>query len=477
MLEIFFFDLQQDIQLFLFPPLLCAVFRAIFIGLYNPYQRLRGQGKKIFHCFRYGFWWGMDYNAYVFLVSLAIVTIPGLFFPQWRAYGDQTRIVLGDIYLTLLYFAFVGKLIFYSHFHDIYNSILWLGQKAEKHNLLDIFFHQHHGFWILLGYIPYLAFCTFIVNGFLALPNFPYPHFPPLGTAVFNTVVIIAVGLGFYFFRYGGTLSHRNKPQWDTIPGVVKKDIFFARATVDDLIALEQVWKHRLPESLAHTDAQDEAAIEKIIPEPARNTWKSRPNPVYAFARTAAGARIKRPRHIFLLVGESYSQLPFDRIYDSLHLVDGGKKFRADPHTVSLDNFLSAGIVSRPSIVGLLTGIFDARLELNERLEFWQGTLPTALPVQLKKLGYESVYWYGGDVTHGDFNQFAPANGFDRVMSGTEFCPPDAPGGLPMVLPGLCRLVRKLEQPDFCVGRPCPAGKHCQKSRRKIYDIDNYCLI
>lgn len=30
-------------------------------------------------------------------------------------------------------------MIFYSQFHDIFNNIVFLGQKAEKHNLVDVF--------------------------------------------------------------------------------------------------------------------------------------------------------------------------------------------------------------------------------------------------------------------------------------------------------------------------------------------------
>lgn len=45
----------------------------------------------------------------------------------------------------------------------------------------------------------------------------------------------------------------------------------------------------------------------------------------------------------------------------------------------------------------------------------------------IKKLGYTSTYWYGGNVTYGNFNQFAPACGFDRVMTATDFCGPKAP--------------------------------------------------
>ena len=98
-----------------------------------------------------------------------------------------------------------------------------------------------------------------------------------------------------------------------------------------------------------------------------------------------------------------------------------------DVHTASINTTLSGGIISRPSIVGLMLGIFDAGMELNEREPFWEGTLPTSLPIQLRKLGYETNYWYGGSLSHGNFNHFAPACGFNHSYSGTDICGPKAP--------------------------------------------------
>lgn len=40
--------------------------------------------------------------------------------------------------------------------------------------------------------------------------------------------------------------------------------------------------------------------------------------------------------------------------------------------------------------MSLMSGIFDAGLELNEKESFWTNKLPTALPRQLKKLGYHA---------------------------------------------------------------------------------------
>ena len=77
----FFASLQQDAKLFLFFPILCALFRAIFIKVYSPYPNFAGKGKILWHTFRYGFWWGMDFHAYVFVFSMVLVSLPGAFLP------------------------------------------------------------------------------------------------------------------------------------------------------------------------------------------------------------------------------------------------------------------------------------------------------------------------------------------------------------------------------------------------------------
>lgn len=152
MFEQFFSSMQQDVQLCLFFPFLCAVFRAIFIALYNPYKNLAGRWKVVMNCFRYGFWWGMDFNAYAFWLPLILISLPGVWIASYGAIGDEVRLAAGMVYATVLYAAFMGKVIFYTHFHDTYNHILRLGMKAEKRNLVDTFFHQDHGlcggFWV-----------------------------------------------------------------------------------------------------------------------------------------------------------------------------------------------------------------------------------------------------------------------------------------------------------------------------------------
>lgn len=425
MFSLFYLGLQQDLKLFCIAPVVCALFRLAFIIMYGGYSSLDGQWKKFYHCFRYGFWWGMDWNSYTLLYPMILVSLPGTFFPEWFAIGNDLRAVGICVYLAVLYAAFIGKLIYYYHYRDIYNKTLWMGKNADKRNLLDIFFHQNHGVLVLLSFIPFLWTCHFLTRLWLSTPTFPYPDFASdTARYAFNTAVTAGAVALFYYFRYGGSFNHANKPEWDEIPTIVKEDIFLAKATMDDLVTLEIVWKHPPHELLNHTDAEAVPRIDAIMPS---SDWQNLDQPLKAFVRRASGPRITPPKHIFYLLAESYEQAPLDPPYASLHIADGGKKFCADPHAFTIPNFLSAGLLSQPSLVSLILGIYDSGLEFNEAEPFWHGTLPTSLPIQLRKLGYRSDFWYGGELNWGSLQHFLPAAGFDAMYGAPDFCPPDAP--------------------------------------------------
>ena len=449
----FFQGIQQDIKLFLIFPILSMLFRVAFIKIYNPYPSLKGRGKALWECFRFGFWWGMDFNAYVFLVSMVLISIPSIFFDFFREYGLELRIFLGCLYGLILYTAFAGKMIFYHHFHYTFNYLVHMGRNAEKHNLVDVFFHQDHGGWILFGYLPYVLFVSAACFFFQQLPSIPYPHFSELMVQyAFNALIFLLSILGFYWVRYGGTLNHRNKPEWDTIPSIVKEDAFLARACVDDLVALKWVRRKPLAEEMQHSDADLRASIRRILPE--GNDWQGEDNPLLLFQRTARGPVIQKPSQVFVIVGESVPQWALDPLYADLHILDATKSWIQDEHTAYMKNFLPAGNISRPSMVSLMSGIYDAQLELNEMEAFWQGQTVTSFAGQMKKLGYRTIYWYGGNASNGNFNLFGRAQGFDEVRSATDFCGENAPRtwvGIydHVFLQEVAKQMKSIEQPTF----------------------------
>ena len=428
MSEQFFLSLQQNIKLMIWAPILSTIFRIIFMRSYNPYPTWQGRWQSVLGALRYGFWWGMDFDAYVFLVPLVLITIPALFFGTYHQYEDIVRLIGLTLYSCVLYAAFAGKMIFYKHFHDTYNYMVHYGKHAEKNNLIDVFFNQDRGLLVLVGFIPVAIISWLAGSAFLSLPSIPYPAFESTWmTVLWNVFLVIVSVVGFYWFRYGGTLSHDDKPEWDTIPTIVKEDLFFARATVPDLCALETVYKHPLRSEYTASEEAINHAVSRVVPSEYKENWHELDNPLYAFKKIAKGPKITKPKHIFFIFGESITQWSLDETHRLLNVCTGLWNFKEQSHTVQIPNFLPAGNVSRPSIVSLMSGIYDAGLEINERESFWKGAFPTSFAHQMKQLGYQTIYWYGGNASYGNFNHFGKAQGFDKVESASIFCGPDAP--------------------------------------------------
>lgn len=455
MSEQFFLSLQQNIKLMIWVPILSTIFRLLFMRVYNPYSTWTGRWKSVLGALRYGFWWGMDFDAYVFLVPLVFVTIPALWFDTYHQYEDMVRLIGLTMYSCVVYAAFAGKMIFYKHFHDTYNYMVHYGKHAEKHNLIDVFFNQDRGALVLVGFIPVAIISWIVGHAFLSLPSIPYPAINSIWmTVVWNILLVVVSVIGFYWFRYGGTLSHDDKPEWDTIPTVVKEDIFFARATVPDLCALETVYKNPLRSEYTATEEDINDAISRVVPSKYKDIWHQLDNPLYAFKRIAKGPKISKPKHIFFIVGESIPQWSLDETHKLLNICPGLWNFKNQQHTVQIPNFLPAGNVSRPSIVSLMSGIYDAGLEINERENFWKGAFPTSFAHQMKQLGYQTIYWYGGNASYGNFNHFGKAQGFDRVESASIFCGPNAPKTWVGVydhifLENIAQQIKEIDAPTF----------------------------
>lgn len=417
-------DLQQDVKIFLLAPIIEAIFRLCFIYFFAPNKEYKGSEKRWYECFRFGFWWGMDLNAYVLLVSFVLVTLPSLWIDALVSYGDTIRGGIGVVYLFLLYVAFLGKLIFYYHYKDTYNSNLRLGRNADKRNLLDIFFNQNHGWWILLSLPVYIGITYGIVSWLLGLATVPVPTVSEMWLyVVINVVITIATVVFFYWMRYGGTLRHDQKPEWDTVPEVVKEDRFFAKACISDLVAFKLALRMHPQEILEHTDEESKtllSPIMKVDDDLVQSIWNS-------MRRTAKGARIQKPKRIFLIIEESYSQFAFDTAYEGIPIAETGRKIRRQEHTVCIDNFLAGGLISQPSISSLFNGIYDIDLELNERSYFWQHALPTSLPKQLANLGYHCSLWYGGSLSWASLGPFGKAAGFHELYSGFDITPKGSP--------------------------------------------------
>ncbi len=80
------------------------------------------------------FWWGMDFDAYVFLLPLVLVTLPALLFDGYHQIEDTVRLVGLTIYSCILYAAFAGKMIFISI--SMIRITIWFIMEIMQRNVI-----------------------------------------------------------------------------------------------------------------------------------------------------------------------------------------------------------------------------------------------------------------------------------------------------------------------------------------------------
>lgn len=123
------------------------------------------------------------------------------------------------------------------------------------------------------------------------------------------------------------------------------------------------------------------------------------------------------PRHIILVVMESYSAWAMEPAYHELHLADS--LLAMSDSGVSVPRFVSAGPGTMASLGTLMTGLPDSGLAMSYEASAMQ-PYPTSIATIFHQLGFRTRFFYGGYLSWQRIGQLAHAQGFDEVHGGGE---------------------------------------------------------
>lgn len=134
--------------------------------------------------------------------------------------------------------------------------------------------------------------------------------------------------------------------------------------------------------------------------------------------RTVQQEAVNKPRHIFLMVMESYDAWPLLSEYEHLHITDGVKSL-LQSGGMAFPNFTSASVGTMSSLAAILTGLPDAQVNTNYQANA-RKAYSTALAHQFKKLGYKTRLFYGGYLSWQRIEDFARDQGIDEVYGASH---------------------------------------------------------
>ncbi|WP_232199063.1 LTA synthase family protein [Thermosinus carboxydivorans] len=350
------------------------------------------------------------------LLSFIFCTLINVIRPSLRT--ERLRRIIGYTFIFTLTLLFAARLPYYKQFHTVFSPLIFNTFRDDVQAIISTLVKEYDLIPRLAAAIAGAVGGCWLLAWWLNTRNLPVPRFTNRWLRRgFRTVVVLAIAWFMVFARFGGSLGYAGSVHWHN--AAVTRDEFLNEAVLDDVQALYRAWSmHKM---LAQATALNLTAT-RVANYAANLTGKQ---PVTAnlddyLRKEADGALIPRPRHIFLIVGESYAAWPLLPEYDNLHIADGLKNIAARDNAACASAFVPAGHGTMSSLGSLITGLAEVNLYPNYQPETYRQQYPTALAVQMKRLGYKTYFWYGGFPSWQRIRDFALAQGFDAFYGAGD---------------------------------------------------------
>lgn len=405
----------QDLKVFLFFCVLLSLFRSAFIVLLQGYLGANSGVGDIWQALYYGARLSMKTAGVAMLLAFLFATLPNTVLRTERF--EKFRLISGAVFLTLLTVLYFARFVYYQEFHSGFNHLIFNALHDDQSALYHTVVQQYQ-LWprsfaavllsaaLIWSLRKWLAWCaTDRVVRFLTEQSWP------MRMALCALLFLFAV-----FVRFGGSLTYAKSLHWENCS--LSKDAFLNEAILDDVQALYRGYsiKKRIETGTA----------EGVHPEKLQAYLHSYRNEALPklddyLLRHAAGARIAKPRQIFLILGESYAQWPLWDEYADLHIADGLREIQSRENAVSVRCFLPNGAFTPMAANAIISGLSDVNIYPNHQEESYRGVYATALAPQMKRLGYKTCFWYAGFSAWERIRDFALAQGFDEFHSASDF--------------------------------------------------------
>lgn len=340
---------------------------------------------------------------------------------SWRLFNG--------VLLAALSILFVASFPFYRQFRMNFNQMLFQGANDDIYALFITMMQQY---WlpVRLAGALFLAWVLWrVLMGWLAfspveslLKRLKMPGLLRwLGRAAFLGVCYVAVLLGIF----GGSLGWQTAVDWENAG--VTKDAFLNEAILDNPQAIYRAWNlnNRM---LACNGLNFTAEDIRLLAASYAGRQPDSDNLDVYLQKTAQGAAIEKPRHIFIILSESFANWPLLEKYKKIPIAEGMRSLIAEADSDYCPTFLPNGASTVSAVTGVVTGLADANLYLTTMPESFGEPYVTASAPQFRALGYATDFWYAGPATWECIGAFTQAQGFDRFYSRGDFG--DVPGSV-----------------------------------------------
>ena len=417
-----FYDaVQRDIKLFAFILLTLCVYRAYFMFYMAGYLSPSAGTDDVLLALLTGLRLSLKTAGAVTLPAFVLCSLPLLALPRLAPMLRRLRFCWGGLAAFAFAVLFQARFPFYRQFQTSFNMQVAAGLNDDAAVLAEMMLREYGLLWRLCIALLLTAVSLYVLRSLLLVRRtyaLPALH-SGVQRAVFSLGLLFLFAAAFIFVRFGGSFTYAGGVNWENAG--VTSDAFLNECILDDGQALYRVRSMHKRLKSGDTVGVDKEHVRALAVEAAGHAELSADTLTPYLTRTAQGAHIPKPRHIFIVLGETYAQWPMLENYAALHAADGIKGLIREPNAYYSRRFMPNGDFTSIAITGLVTGLSEVNQHVNYVARSLREAYPTAMAPQFKRLGYAVDFWYGGVPSWEGMDRFSIAQGFDHFYGYPDF--------------------------------------------------------
>ena len=414
-LKRFFIGIQHDLQLFLFVLILLEVYRGLFIFFMSNYMNETSGAAQIATAMFAGLRLSLKTAGAVTLISFLFVTIGGL--------NSRLRLLIGIIASLIFSMLFMLRFPYWRAFQSTFGMEIVQGFHDDIFSIIVTLIQEYGIIWRFLVALILTIICIAVLSRLLLIKTFPLPELDDLKKKIgFTAGLCAGIFLFGLFVRFGGSFTYGNGINWENAG--VTNDVLLNESILDDAQALYRARSMAVrmeAGEISGVNPDNIAVAAQII---AVNKEITEKNLAPYLERKAKGERIQKPKHIFIILGETFMQWPMLGKYDELLIAEGIKSLIAEENCYYSRNFMPNGDFTSTAITGIVTGLPDVNIKINYQERTYEKLYITAMTPPLRELGYNVDFWYGGMPSWDSIAKMSFAQGFDKFYGYPDFNAP-----------------------------------------------------
>lgn len=406
--EFFIQDIISDLKLFVLLWAVIMLYRALFIFIFRA-ELVGVSFCDILTAMWYGFRLSLKTSAAFILPTFVFGTVLRQIIPAWPSL--KIKFYIGAVELFILSLLFQTRLPYYKEFHNAFDPFIFNTFHDDVAAIADSAIKQYNApLRILLGIIC-AALLIWVWKKWLSLRLWP-KDFPKgvRAKGLIAAAIVILIPFFAVFMRFGGSFGYNGSIYWKTSARM--QSHLLNEAILDDIQALYKASRiHRNLRKIQNANYTPEE-IRESLSRLAQSNYASA-SILPFLERGAKGAKIEKPKHIFIIIGETYMLWPMLEKYAYLGTANGMKELADSPQGVMVKNFLPAANGTMFGLASIVWGVPEVNIQGFSQASA-RNLYETGL-AQLKKLGYETRFFYGGFPSWENVGTFMQAQGFDKT--------------------------------------------------------------